>query len=357
MRVIYSDIHRRHNPPFEVMEGGNKMPIFESQERLDRILTALGETGWAGIHPPEEFGLEPILAVHAPDYLEFLQNGYAEWQAQGGQLGTYMDTSVLLGGTFPPRRVFRKPQTIAGRVGYYTFDLSCPIVAGTYAAALAAANCALTGAKLIQAGERAVFALCRPPGHHAGRDFAGGYCYLNNACIAAKYLSSPPLGGIEGGPRVALLDIDYHCGNGSQDIFYDSAEVLTISLHADPNHQYPYFTGYADETGSGPGVGYHRNFPLPPGTGDAAYLQTLDEALVLIRTFDPRYLVLSFGADIFAGDPLGDFAITTEGFAAIGQHIGGLGLPTLMVMEGGYNTEALGQNTCAFVGKFEKVKR
>lgn len=353
MLIIYSDAHRRHNPPFEVMEGGNKMPIFESQERLDRILAALGETDWADIRPPEEFGLEPILAVHTADYLEFLQNGYAEWQAEGGQLGGAMDTSTLLGGTFPPRRISRRPQTIAGRVGYYTFDLSCPIVAGTYAAALAAANCAVTGASLIRAGEQAVFALCRPPGHHAGRDFAGGYCYLNNACIAAKYLSSLPLGGIEGG-RIALLDVDYHCGNGSQDIFYDSADVLTISLHADPNHQYPYFIGYADETGHSPGAGCHRNFPLPPGTDDAAYLQTLAEALDLIRTFDPRYLVVSFGADIFEGDPLGDFAITTAGFAAIGRRIAGLGLPALIVMEGGYNTEALGRNTVAFVGEFEK---
>jgi acetoin utilization deacetylase AcuC-like enzyme len=353
MQVIYSEAHRQHNPPFEVFEGGNKTPIFESQERLDRILAALRETDWADIRPPEEFGLEPILAVHAPDYLEFLQNSYAEWQAQSGQLGSQMDTSVLLGGTFPPRRASGKSAAIVGRVGYYTFDLSCPIVAGTYAAALAAAHCALTGAKLIQQGdEQAVFALCRPPGHHAGRDFAGGYCYLNNACIAAKYLSSPSLGGTEGA-RVALLDVDYHAGNGTQDIFYDSPEVLTISLHADPNRQYPYFVGYADESGTGPGQGYHRNFPLPVGTDDAAYLQTLDQALALIRSFAPRYLVLSFGADIFQGDPLGDLAVTTAGFAAIGQRVAGLGLPTVIVMEGGYNTEVLGRNTCALVGAFE----
>jgi acetoin utilization deacetylase AcuC-like enzyme len=311
---------------------------------MDRILAALRETGWADIQPPKEFGLEPILAVHDRDYLEFLQNGYAEWQTQGGQLGAHVDTSVLLGGTFPPRRAMRKSAAIVGRVGYYTFDLSCPIVAGTYAAALAAANCALTGARLIQAGQKAVFALCRPPGHHAGRDFAGGYCYLNNACIAAKYLT-------EGG-RVTLLDVDYHCGNGSQDIFYDSAEVLTLSLHADPNRQYPYFVGYADETGDGAGAGFHRNFPLPPKTDDAVYLQTLDQALAFIRGFAPRYLVLSFGADIFEGDPLGDLAITTAGFAAIGQRIAALELPTLIVMEGGYNTEALGRNTYAFLEAF-----
>jgi acetoin utilization deacetylase AcuC-like enzyme len=352
MQVIYSEIHHQHNPPFEVFEGGNKMPLLESPERMDSILAALRETGWADIGPPEEFGLEPILAVHTEDYLEFLQNGYAEWQAQSGQLGYEMDTSVLLGGTFPPRRLMRKPASIVGKVGYYTFDLSCPIVAGTYPAARAAANCALTGARLIQAGENAVFALCRPPGHHAGQDFSGGYCYLNNASIAAKYLTSPQSGG-RASERVALLDVDYHCGNGSEDIFYDSAEVLTLSLHADPERQYPYFTGYADEIGMGSGQGFHRNFPLPIRTDDAAYLQILDEALSLVRKFGPRYLVLSFGADIFAGDPLGDLAVTTAGFTAIGERIAALNLPTLIVMEGGYNTGALGQNTCALLAAFE----
>jgi acetoin utilization deacetylase AcuC-like enzyme len=343
--VIYSETHHQHHPPFEVFEGGNKLPVLESPERMERILAALREIGWADIQPPKEFGLDPILGVHDRDYLEFLQNGYAEWQAQGGQLGSTLDTSVLLGGTFPPRGVTRRPASVVGKVGYYTFDLSCPIVAGTYQAALVAANCALTGARLIQAGQQAVFALCRPPGHHAGRDFAGGYCYLNNACIAAKYLT-------EGGHRVALLDVDYHCGNGSQDIFYGSTDVLTISLHADPNYEYPYFVGYADETGDGAGAGFHRNFPLPAGTDDTAYLQTLDQALAVIRSFAPRYLILSFGADIFEGDPLGDLAVTTAGFVAIGKRIAALGLPTLIVMEGGYNTEALGRNTCAFLEPF-----
>jgi acetoin utilization deacetylase AcuC-like enzyme len=352
MLVIYSEAHRQHNPPFEIFEGGNKVPLLENPERLDSILAALRETTWADIRPPEEFGLEPILAVHDREYLEFLQTGYAEWQAQSGQLGNDMDTSVLLGGTFPPRRVMRKPTSIVGRVGYYTFDLSCPMVIGTYPAALAAANCALTGARLIRVGEQVIFALCRPPGHHAGRDFSGGYCYLNNASIAAQYLTAP----LEEGTareRVALLDVDYHCGNGSEDIFYDSAAVLTISLHADPNRQYPYFIGYADEIGTGPGQGFHRNFPLQAGTDDVAYLQTLAEALGLIRNFAPSYLVLSFGADIFTGDPLGDLAVTTAGFTAIGDRIAALGLPTLIVMEGGYNTEALGGNTCALLSAFE----
>ncbi|MFN8454388.1 MAG: histone deacetylase family protein [Anaerolineae bacterium] len=363
MQVIYSEIHRRHDPPFEILEGGQKVPVFESPARMERILAALARTGWADLRPPDEFGLEPILAVHAQDYVDYLRTAYEEWQKQGGELGDQTDTTVLLASTFPPRRGNRKPTSVAGLAGYYSFDLSCPIIAGTYAAARSAANCALTGAERLCAGESAVFALCRPPGHHAGPDYAGGYCYLNNACIAAQYLasslsggteggaSSPFPGGIEGG-RVALLDIDYHAANGTQDIFYNSAQVLTLSLHADPHHQYPYFTGYADEIGAGVGTGFHRNFPLPSGTDDAAYLRTLDEALSRITEFDPHYLVLSFGADTFGGDPLGDFALTTPGFAAIGARIAALGLPTLIVMEGGYNTEALGENICTLLEGF-----
>jgi len=345
MFVIYSETHRQHSPTFEILEGGDKVPIFEKPARMDTILGALQQRDWAILRAPDDFGLAPILAVHAPDYVEYLQTGYPAWLAEGGQIGQSGADTLLLAAAFPPRRALGKPTSSAGRAGYYSFDLSCPIVAGTYAAALTAAHCALTGAQLIATGERAVFALCRPPGHHAGRDFAGGYCYFNNAAIAAAHLAAD-------GSRVAVLDVDYHGGNGTQDIFYASAQVLTVSLHADPARQYPYFVGYADETGSDAGVGYHRNFPLPPATDDAHYLDRLEEALVLIREFAPRHLVLSFGADTFVDDPLGDLAITRAGFAAIGARIAALGLPTLIVMEGGYDIAALGENTCALLATF-----
>jgi acetoin utilization deacetylase AcuC-like enzyme len=244
------------------------------------------------------------------------------------------------------RRWQRKPTSFVGRAGYYSFDLNAPLVAGTFPAALMAANCALSGAQAIANGERTAFALCRPPGHHAGRDHCGGYCYLNNAAIAAKWLSA------KGG--VAILDIDYHGGNGTQDIFYDSAEVLTISIHADPGYQYPLFVGYADETGEGAGFGYHRNFPLPPHTNDADYLRTLDEALVLIQQFAPDYLVVSAGMDIYIDDPLGDFDVTTDGIRQIGEGIAAMKLPTLVVMEGGYNNDALGENIVALLAAFVK---
>lgn len=343
MKVVYSETHRQHHPPFEILEGGEKMPMFESPDRMDIILAALRQTEWAEIVPPTDFGLPPILAVHDPDYVDFLQNGFADWQREGGQV-KHQVGDVLMGTTFPPRRWQHKPSSVAGRVGYYTFDLSCPIVAGTFPAALTSAHCALTGAQWLLDGSPAAFALCRPPGHHAGRDFAGGYCYLNNASIAAQFLAHHG--------RTAMLDVDYHAGNGSEDIFYHSPEVLTISLHGDPASQYPYFVGYADETGAGNGVGYHHNFPLPKGTGDEDYCQTLAVALNLLRQFAPQYLVLSFGADIYAGDPLGDLAVTTAGFKRIGELIEGLNVPTLIVMEGGYNIAELGVNTVALLAAF-----
>jgi acetoin utilization deacetylase AcuC-like enzyme len=237
---------------------------------------------------------------------------------------------------------------LAGNVpeqaGFFLMSTHVPVTAGTYTAALAAAQCALSGAQAVAQGQRAAFALCRPPGHHAGREMCGGLCFLNNAAIATQWLSKQG--------KVAILDIDYHAGNGTQDIFYARADVLTVSLHADPNREYPNYAGYAHETGAGPGTGYHRNYPLPAGTDDSLYLHTLDDALDLIAKFDPAHLVVSAGMDIYMDDPLSDFAITRQGIAEIGRSIASLNLPTLLVMEGGYNVEALGKNVVALLVAF-----
>lgn len=224
-------------------------------------------------------------------------------------------------------------------------DLSACIVEGTYEAALASANCALSAAQSIVNGQWSAFALCRPPGHHAGKDYGGGYCFINNASVAANWLASQG--------KVALLDIDYHCGNGTQDIFYDRNDVLTISIHADPNFEYPHYAGYANETGAGAGLGFHKNFPLEKGTEDAQYLSTLEAALSLIRQFEPTYLVLSAGMDIYADDPLGTIKVTTDGIGEIGKRISALDLPTLIVMEGGYANEVLGRNIVALLSAFK----
>jgi len=340
MKVYYSEAHRKHDPPFEVFDGGLRTPYMENPDRMDRILNALKQTDWVEICKPRDFGLEPIYAVHDRGYINFLASCWTEWLDSEAK-----DKSTLLPATFALRRHPQKPTSLLGRAGYYIMDLSACIVEGTYQAALASANCALSAAEVVANGQRAAFALCRPPGHHAGKDYAGGYCFINNASVAANWLSQKG--------RVALLDVDYHCGNGTQDIFYERADVLTISIHADPNFEYPHFAGYATETGAGAGLGFHKNFPLEKGTDDASYLSALEQALSLIRRFGPQYLVVSAGMDIYADDPLGTIKVTTEGIAEIGRHISALGLPTVIVMEGGYNNEALGRNVASFLGEFK----
>jgi acetoin utilization deacetylase AcuC-like enzyme len=303
------------------------------------MLSALRKADWAEVVPPADFSLEPILSVHSTRYLDYLRTAYAEWLSCspcGGQAfipGSYtIDRQMVLAGNVPEQ------------AGFFLMSTHVPVTAGTYTATLAAAQCALSGAQAVAQGQRAAFALCRPPGHHAGRRMCGGLCFLNNAAIATQWLSKQG--------KVAIPDIDYHAGNGTQDIFYARSDVLTVSLHADPNREYPNYAGYAHETGAGPGTGYHRNYPLPAGTDDSLYLHTLDDALDLIAKFDPAHLVVSAGMDIYMDDPLSDFAITRQGIADIGRSIASLNLPTLLVMEGGYNIEALGKNVVALLVAF-----
>jgi acetoin utilization deacetylase AcuC-like enzyme len=272
--------------------------------------------------------------------VDFLASSWTDWLATDSQ-----DKSTLLPSTVALRRHPHKPASLLGRAGYYMMDLSACIVEGTYQAALASANCALSTAQAVAGGDHSAFALCRPPGHHAGKDYAGGYCFINNASLAANWLSTKG--------KVALLDIDYHCGNGTQDIFYEREDVLTISIHANPNFEYPHFAGYADERGKGNGLGFHHNFPLPAGTDDIAYLSTLDRALELIRAFNPPYLVVSAGMDIYADDPLGKIKVSTDGIIEIGKRISAINLPTVIVMEGGYNNDALGKNMTGLLGEFK----
>lgn len=340
MQIFYTDTHQLHNPPFELFDGGQHMPYLENPERMERILSALRGQDWAELREPEDFGLAPILAVHEAEYVDFLRTAYEEWTREE----TTYEKTALLPATFPPRGCSRRPKSLLGRAGYHMFDLSAPIMDGTYQAALGSANCALSGAQAIARGERSAFALCRPPGHHAGKSFCGGYCYLNNAAIAANWLSATG--------RTAVLDIDYHAGNGTQDIFYERGDLLTLSIHADPDAEYPAYCGYADETGAGRGSGLHRNFPLPAGTDDARYLSALDEALDLVRSFAPAFLVVSAGMDLYAGDPLGKFEVTRQGIRRIGERLAAPGLPTLIVMEGGYNNADLGENITTLLENF-----
>ncbi len=345
MKIFYSEEHRKHDPPFEVFDGGKRVPYYENPERMDRISAALKKTDWAEFTEPKEFGLDPILAVHDKDYINFLASAWSEWLASDPEVAALPEQNAFLPATFALRRKPRVPSTILGKAGYYIMDLSACIVEATYKAALTSANCALSSAESAVSDQRSAFALCRPPGHHAGKDYAAGYCFINNASVAANWLSSKG--------KVTLLDIDYHAGNGTQDIFYERNDVLTISIHGDPDYEYPHYIGFADETGAGAGFGFHKNFPLPAGTNDTGYLSALDEALAMIKNFAPNYLVLSTGMDTFDGDPLGKFHITQNGFGEIGKRIAELNLPSAIIMEGGYANEALGGNMVKLLGNFK----
>jgi acetoin utilization deacetylase AcuC-like enzyme len=279
--------------------------------------------------------------VHDADFVEFLRTAFVRWRAEG------RDGCMLPSG-FPARglRQDRRPAGISGAMGYYAFDASTPIVAGSWDAAFAAARCAMTAAALVTEGEGAAYALCRPPGHHAGRGSYGGYCFLNNAALAAQALRD------SGASRVAVLDVDYHHGNGTQDIFWDRDDVLFVSLHGTPDTEYPWFLGYADEHGAGRGDGYTLNLPLPCGSGWDAYAAALGTALDGIRAYAPEALVVSLGVDTFESDPISAFKLAREHYPLMGSMIAGLGLPTVLVQEGGYAVEAIGANVAGVLGAF-----
>lgn len=352
MKVVYSDKHLLHDTR-QVLYDGHPFELEEVPERAEIILNALQVAGYTPPAAPSDHGLQPILAVHAPDYVAYLQGIYTAYASH------YQEETAVIPETFAHRRSRRKPEDLVFLPGYYAFGIGSPMLAGTWQAAYWSAQCALTAAGLLLEGEPAAYALCRPPGHHAGPDFYGGFCYLNNAAIAARFLqdSAPPewqpvdqnVPAPPQHPPVAILDIDFHHGNGTQEIFYTDASVLFTSLHADPDLDYPFFWGGVAETGEPPGEGFNRNWPLPLGVDDARYLDTLDEALAVIANFAPRYLVVSLGLDIAAGDPVGGFQVSASGLHEIARRIARLGLPILAVQEGGYLLDSLGDLALAFL--------
>ena len=280
--------------------------------------------------------------MHAPDYVDFLAQAWPLW-ARAGRAGSAMPFVWPVRGL----RADVAPSDIDGLLGFYSMDAGATFVAGTWDAVRASHDVALTAAGLVQAGERAAFALCRPPGHHAGRRFAGGYCYLNNAAVAAQALRDG------GAARVAVLDIDYHHGNGTQEIFYARPDVQVVSIHADPMLEYPYYLGHADERGSDEGEGFNLNLPLPHGTGMREWGAALEIACAAVADFRPDALVVSLGVDTFRGDPISRFRLDTPDYPPIGARIAALGVPTLFVMEGGYAVEAIGVNAVGVLQGFE----
>ena len=302
----------------------------ERPARVTALRDALRATGLFNEASPRRFGESPIRAVHDGGFVEYLKTICEKMQ---GNRPVYPYV-------FPIRRAHRPPRELAVRAGYYCIDTFTPLDRNAYRAARGAVNVAMTAAQHLLAGQPVVYALCRPPGHHAERRVFGGFCYFNNIAIAAHRLSR------EG--KVAILDIDFHHGNGTQDIFWQRSDVLTVSIHGHPNWSYPYFSGFADERGEGPGRGFNRNYPLPEGTGEAEYLQTLEKAAEAIQRFKPDVLAVSMGFDIMKGDPTGGFTLSGAALRRIGHRIGALSLPTLVVQEGGYSLRNLRRGAPSF---------
>jgi len=335
MRTIYNELHSLHHGKVEMFRG-ELVPCFEVPARADYVLRELQERNLGPIEPPDVYDDAALARIHAPRYLDFLANAWNEWVA--------LDPANAGRDALPsywPIRTFRSdvlPASFPARMGLFSYDAGTPLTSGTWRAARAGADSALTAASRVLQGERAAFALTRPPGHHAGADFFGGYCFLNNAAIAAQSLRD------SGVKRVAVLDIDYHHGNGTQAIFYERADVQFTSIHGDPHTEYPYYLGYADERGAGKGLGFNRNLPLARGTGFAAWREALKDALIGIADFKPGALVVSLGLDTFEGDPIAGFMLATADYPHIGEDIARAGLPTVFVFEGGYAAAEVGVN-------------
>lgn len=310
IKVIYSKRHAKHNPPYEIYDG-IKESYAEKPERLFSIVKILKENGIKIINP-HHFSISYIQKIHQKEYIAFLR-----------KKSNQLKQSEIL---YP---------------SYFIMDTYTPITYKTYEAAKIAVNVALTGAKYILNGEKIVYSLCRPPGHHAEYKAMGGYCYFNNAAIAADYLSKHG--------KVAILDIDFHHGNGTQNIFYSRSDVFYLSIHADPRVKFPYSSGFKNEQGVGKGFGFNKNYPLPLGTNNNQYLKILKKALIDIKNFKPNYLLISAGFDTYEKDPIGGFKLTIPFYNTIGREIKKLNLPILIIQEGGYNTQDLGKIALSFL--------
>jgi acetoin utilization deacetylase AcuC-like enzyme len=337
MKAYFAEEQRRHDPKSFLSSGAPK-PNPEVPERVERLLAGAKAAGCT-IERPKNYGLGPIAAIHTPEYIEFLQHIFERWQRIEGA------SAEVIPNIHPIARGGSRPDSAVGQAGYHMADTSCPISAETYDSSCWSAWTAVAAAEAIEAGASSAYALCRPPGHHAFADVAGGFCFFNNSAITAQRLR-------KSADRVAILDVDLHHGNGTQGVFYRRADVLTVSIHADPVRFYPFFWGYADERGEGPGLGYNLNLPLARKSGDEAFLEALAAAIRRVEAFAPDALVVALGLDAFEGDPFGGLSVSTPGFARIGEAVATLSLPTAIVQEGGYLCDALSDNLTSFLDGF-----
>lgn len=345
MITFHNPLHQGHAPVHEFFRG-ERVPCFETPARAVYVEAALTMRGH-DMHAPNADSRATLAQVHAPRYLAFLQTAWQQWLA--------LDAGNAERQPFPsvwPVRTLRsdvEPANFIARLGLYSMDNGSPLAAGTWAAAKAGADAAESAAAHVASGARAAFCCTRPPGHHAGADFMGGYCFLNNAAVAAQSLRN------RGAGRVAVLDVDYHHGNGTQSIFYDRADVLFVSIHGDPRTEYPFYLGYADETGVGAGAGCNLNLPLPAGTCFAGWINALEHACVRIAAHGADALVVSLGLDTYEGDPISGFLLASADFSRVGERLARLGMPTVFVLEGGYAAAELGTNAVNVLEGFEQA--
>ncbi len=346
MLTIYNDRHALHQGKVEMFRG-ELVPCFEVPARADHVKAEIERRALGPLLAPDALPDALLAKVHAPRYLDFIAGAWDEWvaldpaNAERDALPSYWPTRGM--------RTDLLPASFPARLGLFGFDAGTPLTAGSWAAARHGAACAFTAAQRVIGGERAAFALTRPPGHHAGADFFGGYCFLNNAAVAAQALRDAGVG------RVAVLDVDYHHGNGTQAIFYARDDVHFASLHADPVSDYPYYLGHADERGAGAGLGFNHNLPLPRGTGFALWRAALTSALARIAEVKAGALVVSLGVDTFEGDPISGFRLRSDDYLRLGEDLARAGLPTVFVFEGGYAVAEVGVNAVNVLAGFEQA--
>ncbi|REG81993.1 histone deacetylase family protein [Marinomonas pollencensis] len=338
MKAFYHKDQSQHSPKF-YMKNGNPIAAREVPERGDIFRNVLNELD-ISLQEASDFGMAYIAKVHSPDYLTFLRSVYPKWAA-------LPDASAeIIPKSNPGRYSATYPKDIIGQVGWHIMDTSCPLGEGTWAGVYASAQTATSAADCVASGQsRFSYALCRPPGHHAYPDGGAGFCFVNNAAVATQRL-------LENFQRVVILDVDLHHGNGTQAIFWNRKDVMTVSIHADPAYCYPHYWGYEHERGAGEGYGFNRNYPIAAGTTDKEYMEVLEQALEQISSYAPDAIVLSLGLDASEQDPFAVLGITTSGFEEIGRRVRRLNLPTVIVQEGGYISPILGDNLAAVLAPF-----
>lgn len=343
MKAVFSAVQLEHDPQF-FMHKGKVVAHPEQPERAKRLLQGVEKAGCELIGPTP-FADDHVLVIHPQRYVSFLQEAHGYWSGLEGA------APEIVPNVHPVELPATYPESFVGRSGWHQADLACPIGERTWFAARSAADCALTVAEMVASGVASSgYALCRPPGHHAYSERAGGFCFLANTAIAAQYLRQTH-------EKVAIVDVDVHHGNGTQGIFYDRADVLTCSVHADPMNYYPFFWGHGAEAGEGDGEGANLNLPVAVRSGDETWLAAVDRACEAVSAFGATALLIALGLDAHEKDPLLGGAVTTEGFSRIAARLANLALPTVIVQEGGYLTDHLGDNLASFLGGFEDGHR